>query len=117
MYCISMSPLLTASGLSTSLQDLWRGFMPNSTQWAPAQVNLVAHNRPITPYSIANSAHHMGTEHQKHSKIKSSMPLRVVQVLETGQAPIHAGRMLISGRMADVCAELDRLAAREAALH
>ena len=43
------------------------------------------------------------------------LPLRVVRVLETGQAPAHAGRLMISGRMADVCAELDRMAAREAA--
>lgn len=55
-------------------------------------------------------------------------PLRVVRVLdaETGtgaggseagcRAPTQAGaRMVISGRMADVCAELDRLAAAEAA--
>ena len=38
-------------------------------------------------------------------------PLRVVRVLEAGQAPGSVGRMMISGRMADVCAELDRLAA------
>jgi hypothetical protein len=44
------------------------------------------------------------------------MPLRVVRVVETGQARASVGRMVISGRMADVCAELDRLAAREAAL-
>ena len=44
-------------------------------------------------------------------------PLRVVRVLEAGQARASVGRMVISGRMADVCAELDRLAAREAALH
>jgi hypothetical protein len=44
------------------------------------------------------------------------MPLRVVRVVETGQSRASVGRMVISGRMADVCAELDRLAAREAAL-
>ena len=44
------------------------------------------------------------------------LPLRVVRVLEPGQAPAHAGRLMISGRMADVCAELDRMAAREAAM-
>ncbi len=44
------------------------------------------------------------------------MPLRVVRVVETGQARASVGRMVISGRMADVCAELDRLAAREAAM-
>ena len=42
-------------------------------------------------------------------------PLRVLRVVETGQARTSVGRMVISGRMADVCAELDRLAAREAA--
>ena len=42
-------------------------------------------------------------------------PLRVVRVLEPSANPAGAGRMVISGRMADVCAELDRLAALEAA--
>ena len=44
-----------------------------------------------------------------------SRPLRVVHVMEAGQPRAHVGRMVISGRMADVCAELDRLAACEAA--
>lgn len=43
-------------------------------------------------------------------------PVRIVRILESGQAQSSVGRMVISGRMADVCAELDRLAAREAAL-
>jgi len=38
----------------------------------------------------------------------SGKPLRVVQ---------SRGRLVISGRMADVCAELDRLAAIEAMAH
>ena len=42
-------------------------------------------------------------------------PLRVVRVMESGQPRSDVGRMVISGRMADVCAELDRLAACEAA--
>jgi hypothetical protein len=42
-------------------------------------------------------------------------PLRVLRVVETSRAATGAGRMVISGRMADVCAELDRLAALEAA--
>ena len=37
-------------------------------------------------------------------------PLRVLRVAEEQRQPRHAaGRMVISGRMADVCAELDRL--------
>jgi len=38
--------------------------------------------------------------------------LRVLRVAD-GSARQCAGRMVITGRMADVCAELDRLAARE----
>jgi hypothetical protein len=43
-------------------------------------------------------------------------PLRVVRVVESGQTRCSVGRMVISGRMADVCAELDRLVAHEASL-
>ena len=41
--------------------------------------------------------------------------LRVVRVFEGSPGLAGAGRMVISGRMADVCAELERLAALEAA--
>jgi hypothetical protein len=41
-------------------------------------------------------------------------PLRVVQVVEPGMARSSVGRMVISGRMSDVCRELDRLAELEA---
>lgn len=41
-------------------------------------------------------------------------PLRVVRVMDKdGVRQTGSGRMVISGRMADVCAELDRLAALE----
>lgn len=46
----------------------------------------------------------------------SQRPLRVLRVLESG-SPANNGRLRISGRMADVCAELDRLASMEARLH
>ncbi|QHI97267.1 hypothetical protein GT347_04290 [Xylophilus rhododendri] len=41
-------------------------------------------------------------------------PLRVLRVAD-GASRQDAGRMVISGRLADVCAELDRLAAWESA--
>jgi hypothetical protein len=41
----------------------------------------------------------------------------VVRVLRTAASGADAGRIVISGRMADVCAELDRMAAREALQH
>ena len=42
-----------------------------------------------------------------------SRALRVLRISEQGDHPQSAGRMVISGRMADVCAELDRLIALE----
>ena len=44
-------------------------------------------------------------------------PLRVLRVMDTDLAPAQIGRLRISGRMADVCAELDRLATHEAQFH
>ena len=41
------------------------------------------------------------------------LPLRVARVMEAQHSRNQAGRMVISGRMADVCAELDRLAELE----
>ncbi len=41
--------------------------------------------------------------------------LRVVRESDTAIKPDCAGRMVISGRMADVCAELDRMALQAAA--
>ena len=45
----------------------------------------------------------------------SARPLRVVRVVDGKGQQRNASRVVISGRMADVCAELDRLAALEAA--
>ena len=44
----------------------------------------------------------------------TTQPLRVVRLSEADTGTEGAGRMRISGRMADVCAEIDRLAAKEA---
>ena len=43
-------------------------------------------------------------------------PVRVVRIIEGSQTHRYHGRLMISGRMADVCAELDRMVEREAAL-
>jgi len=67
----------------------------------------------FTPKSIAANELLTGAKGQNRIVQK---PLRVLRVVESGQARSSVGRMVISGRMADVCAELDRLAAKEAAL-
>ena len=75
---------------------------------------------PVTPHLPHSQYSHppQGSQHSRSSTVLQASPvLRVMRVLEAGQARACVGRMVISGRMADVCAELDRLAAREAALH
>ena len=53
--------------------------------------------------------------HANSARVCARRPLRVVRVLDAAcHASSGAGRMVISGRMADVCAELDRLAELEA---
>jgi hypothetical protein len=51
---------------------------------------------------------------QAHTPATRPAPLRVLRVVDARHGPANAGRMVISGRMADVCAELDRLADLEA---
>ncbi len=50
---------------------------------------------------------------QKSLKTQRNTPLRILRVVEPGDRAAGAGRMRMSGSMADVCAELDRLVERE----
>jgi hypothetical protein len=65
--------------------------------------------------STHRSAHTRATANATAARNCVRRPLRVVRVLDACPAHSGAGRMVISGRMADVCAELDRLAELEAA--
>jgi hypothetical protein len=100
--------LFTFGGLFGPLQAFiaWLAPSPRRVDRAPAAVRAApamgqAHmTRPIATRSVPP---------------RNAMPLRIVRVVESSSAPASAGRMFMSGRMADVCAELDRLAALEAA--
>jgi hypothetical protein len=84
------------------LRGLLRGLLP-----APRHTAAVIQTRHSG--AVATAAH------APRRAVASPRPLRVVRVMEAGQTRSQVGRMVISGRMADVCAELDRLAACEAA--
>ena len=76
--------------------------------------------RTRTDVQRAPSARCANRPHAKPLGVQARKPapaVRMVRLVEDGQAPASAGRMVISGRMADVCAELDRLVLREATLH
>jgi hypothetical protein len=71
---------------------------------------------PMAPCPSALRGVSAGVASQRHL-VEKVVPLRVLRVVESGMPRSSTGRMVISGRMADVCAELDRLVEREAALH
>jgi hypothetical protein len=68
-------------------------------------MNASAHLQPFNSQPTINT---------QYARAPQQRALRVVRIAEHGDAGHSAGRMVISGRMADVCAELDRLVALEA---
>jgi hypothetical protein len=105
--------LLAAGKIWMPLQDMMG--------WLQARIGSPRGAAP-NPQSLGSLHTSTGTvadriEHACHATLKRRTPrrpLRVVRILENGQTSAQVGRMVISGRMADVCAELDRLAACEA---
>lgn len=106
----------SAQKMSTSIKSF--------LQWLlSAPVDHINPIRMPAPTAYKRTLPSLAT-HKPHSRVltRSNLvagthrPLRVLRVLETG-APASNGRLRISGRMADVCAELDRLASMEARLH
>ena len=67
--------------------------------------------------TVASHVLHTTANSQKQCqtvvKASSQRRLKVVREFDAGISPSCAGRMVISGRMADVCAELDRMAQKE----
>lgn len=96
--------LLTLADLFTPLQSLASRWMPARRAHHNGGLRYVAVRPACTARPAATAV------------APATRPLRVVRVQDsqyTGRA--STGRVVISGRMADVCAELDRLAALEAA--
>jgi hypothetical protein len=104
--------LLAFSGLLQGLSNLTRP-APVAVKTSRASTTL----RPVwatrCPAGLPQAMKPGAVPHR--GRAASATPaLRVLRVTESDQRVKGAGRMVISGRMADVCAELDRLAAIEA---
>jgi len=97
-----------------SLQSLLMPLQSLVAWFAGAPARAHAAPSPLRPAGDARRPA-CGSAPQRRHHGRPSRALRVVRVLESNHAARGAGRMVISGRMADVCAELDRLAALEAA--
>lgn len=106
--------LFANPGSFEPIQGLLRWWTATRSSVRRPAVRPVQAEHSCAPKFIAPCATITRASGQKLSSLK---PLRVVHVVESGQARSCVGRMVISGRMADVCAELDRLAASESALN
>jgi hypothetical protein len=84
--------------------------------WSPLH-RLLCRLSAAAPQRAATSTPALPCNNTTAAIVRNSRPvqrpLRVLRVMEADQPRSQVGRMVISGRMADVCAELDRLAACE----
>ena len=98
--------LLALSGLFKNLRPFTSG----------TPIQALPKRQPVRPHPewAVRSTPCAMPSHGKTQPAKRQPSLRVVHVHETGQSAAGSGRLVISGRMADVCAELDRLVAMEA---
>lgn len=100
-----------------TLSSLFQGF--SALNRKPSLGHSSASPRPVRALRMVRpSVDRAAVTLRPVSSICSPRPaaLRVVRVCEAHAPSGDMGRLVISGRMADVCAELDRLVAREAAL-
>jgi len=114
-----MNHTLNISSVMNSFQVLWQWLMVRPGQPLPAVGRPAAAPWVGSPdqTDVFNRRSQVHITQSASGAARSIGPVRVLQVVESGQSPSQSGRLRISGRMADVCAELDRLAAREALQH
>jgi len=116
------------ASFSPSLSVLRSGSPGMSMVLAPVQALVAflmpiqsaqASHRSIAEVSTRPLACHQNIAQQTHiadhatSSVHPVSRLKVMREFEAGLARSQSGRMVISGRMSDVCAELDRIAQKE----
>lgn len=101
----------------TPLKALWRWLVATPGQTQPVLCGTF--KPPVSSHrrtgNLRSHTHKTQPSTTAHTLVRR--PVRMVRVMEAGQTSAQVGRMVISGRMADVCAELDRLVAHEARMH
>ena len=85
----------------------------------PMQSGQVGHrqsfdsNLPRSTRGSCHLAHNLAGRSVEVATNRPASRLKVIREFEPGANRSQTGRMVISGRMADVCDELDRIAQRE----
>lgn len=115
----SHSPILSI--LLAPVQALAAWFVPaqdRSSRFAAHARAQRASGQLALPFAsgAATAPRESAQAHKATPRGSAPSRLRIVREFDANVSPACAGRMVISGRMADVCAELERMAQREAAL-
>ena len=125
MGIVSFSPSPVLSLLLAPVHALAAWFVPAEAHRSPFTVPDAARRVPRQPTFPLVSARAVtrqvppapspASPQAGSACLKKSRPsrLKVVREFEPGVSPACAGRMVISGRIADVCAELERMSQRE----
>lgn len=108
---------IATPGLLAPLQGLWRWLMPVAPPREPLPSQRDSRRNELSRDLRVTSSPYTSRTLLSRPEIRVNRPLRIVRILDNDGSPANVGRMVISGRMADVCAELDRLAACELTLH
>lgn len=119
MRIISLSSVATPSFWALPVQALapWMHRIRHLVkQVAHGDSDARAHAMPSLAQAARNEAVFVAPL-QPGSTVCKAAPLRVIRESDSAIGAECAGRMVISGRMADVCAELERMALRAAAPH
>ena len=107
--------LMATLGALVPLRGLLRKFKSAAIPVPGAVASPTTNTRDLPAIQVAERASCIRPRACARTRSRADIPLRVVRVMEAGPAAAHAGRMIISGRIADVCAELERMAERETA--
>ena len=121
MGIVSFSHSSTLAMLLAPVQALAAWFVPAQNRSGRFSASARAQGAPgqlVLPFSPTAATAPRETTHTGKPAPKRPTPsrLRIVREFDANVSPACAGRMVISGRMADVCAELERMAQRETAL-
>ena len=110
-----MLPMLASHTVSATLYRLADWFKPDQDHPKnPSVASKKALRITPSPQALADGAAVVPLRF--HRTQSNRRPLRVVRVVDADPRRTSTGRMVISGCMADVCAELDRMIQKEGAM-
>ena len=116
MGIASFSPLFSRFG-ATGLSGMFAPVQTFAAFFMPAQATHAGHS-PVTYPTAEHLANVQKVLKRRPvlpaiaASIRPASRLKVMREFEPGMGRSQVGRMAICGRMADVCAELDRIASK-----